>query len=123
MIRLIATPVAALALVAGLSCCSSFMSRGPENAGGEVAAPGPFVGSRFAYNCLYNRPNKDEPNLPQKIISPVILVADGGASGLVDVVMLPFDWNGGTVPEGRKKSKRKRTTEEAARERVDGLNR
>jgi len=97
------------------------MSRGPENAGGEVAAPGPFVGSRFAYNCLYNRPDCDEKNLPQKILSPVILVADGGASGLVDVVMLPFDWNGSTVPEARHKSQRERSTEQAARERAQEL--
>lgn len=110
----------ALGSVAGMTSCSTFMSRGPENAGGAIADPGPFVGSRFAYNSLYKRPSDDEPNLPQKIISPVILVADGGVSALVDVVMVPFDWNGSTVPPA--KANRRETvaptTEERARERM-----
>ena len=120
--RLITTSVAALVAASGMCSCSTFLSRGPENAGGAIAEPGPFVGSRFAYNTLYNRPDADEPNLPQKIISPVILVADGGASGIIDVVMLPFDWNGSTVPEGKSRaSKPIPTTEEAARQRAESI--
>lgn len=90
-------------LTAGVFCltmtsCSTFTSRSPENAGGQVAKAGPFVGSRFAYNNLYGRGESKTDHLPKKILSPLILVADGAPSAVADVFMLPFDWNGGTVP-------------------------
>jgi len=90
-------------LTAGVFCltmtsCSTFTSRSPENAGGQVAKAGPFVGSRFAYNSLYGQGESRTNHLPKKILSPLILTADGTPSAVADVFMLPFDWNGGTVP-------------------------
>ena len=101
--------------------CSSFMSRSPENAGGQIAEAGPFVGSRFAYNNLYGHNKTKTNHLPKKILSPVPLIVDGVPSVVVDVFMLPFDWDGGTVPAADPRRSRNTNTasEDELRERME----
>ncbi len=97
------------------------MSRSPENAGGQVAKAGPFVGSRFAYNNLYGRGETRSNHLPKKILSPLILIADGTPSAVADVFMLPFDWNGSTVPavDPKRVPRRESASDQELRERME----
>ncbi len=97
------------------------MSRGPDNAGGHVAEAGPFVGSRFAYNNLYGRGETRSNHLPKKILSPLLLIADGTPSAVVDVFMLPFDWNGSTVPaaDPKRAPRTARSSDQEVRDRME----
>lgn len=112
--------IIAAAFCLTMTSCSTFTSRSPENAGGQVAKAGPFVGSRFAYNNLYGRGESRTDHLPKKILSPLILIADGGSSAVADVFMLPFDWNGSTVPaaDPRRTPRTERVSEQELRDRM-----
>lgn len=97
------------------------MSRSTENAGGQIAKAGPFVGSRFAYNNLYGHNKTSSSHLPKTILSPILLFVDGTPSAIADVFMLPFDWDGSTVPavDPKRTPLPERSSDQEVRERME----